>query len=174
GVAWNPSMKDSFWGRLLGDRKTVIRGGYGINYPRLTGITNLQPAMKGNASFASPNVNNGPKCNDNGTPGQGCAASNSNNVISAFRVGVDGPARIPLLLPVQPVPFIPGRPFQALSQEGFDPFFKLGYTHSADLSIQRELPGDLILEVGWIGRYGRRQLLWRDPNAIAYFAKDLS
>jgi len=56
----------------------------------------------------------------------------------------------------------------------FDPFYKLGYMHSADLTIQRELRGDFLFEVGWIGRYGRRLEVDANINSVPFFIKDLS
>src|SRR5439155_23214678 len=32
GVAWNPSFQKGVLGRLFGERKTVFRGGYSLNY----------------------------------------------------------------------------------------------------------------------------------------------
>src|SRR5262249_58121016 len=32
GVAWNPSFQQGWLGRAFGDRKTVFRGGFLINY----------------------------------------------------------------------------------------------------------------------------------------------
>src|SRR4029077_21042092 len=37
-----------------------------------------------------------------------------------------------------------------------NPNFKIGRNHMVDFSIQRELPGNMILEIGYIGRLGRR------------------
>src|SRR5438874_1315571 len=34
-IAWNPSYGSGFLGHMFGDRKTVIRGGYGISYDRI-------------------------------------------------------------------------------------------------------------------------------------------
>jgi outer membrane receptor protein involved in Fe transport len=31
-LAWSPSAKDGFWGKLLGNGQTVFRGGYGMGY----------------------------------------------------------------------------------------------------------------------------------------------
>ncbi|MGC2887727.1 MAG: carboxypeptidase-like regulatory domain-containing protein, partial [Candidatus Acidiferrum sp.] len=34
-IAWNPSFQEGFLAKIAGDRKTVIRGGYGIAYDRV-------------------------------------------------------------------------------------------------------------------------------------------
>jgi hypothetical protein len=79
---------------------------------------------------------------------------------SIYRVGFDGP------LPVVPAtgaasptvtnPYVP-----EVGQAGtivfmYEPNFKLGQSHMIDFSIQRELPGNMIVEVGYIGRLARR------------------
>ncbi len=37
-----------------------------------------------------------------------------------------------------------------------DPNMKVGRNYAADLSVQRELPGNLLLEVAYTGRLGRK------------------
>src|SRR5262249_8926918 len=40
-VAWNPKFSGGILGKLLGDGKTVVRGGYGRIYGRLNGVNLL-------------------------------------------------------------------------------------------------------------------------------------
>lgn len=37
-AAWNPQFTSGFLGRLLGDRKSVFRGGYAVTYDRVNGV----------------------------------------------------------------------------------------------------------------------------------------
>src|SRR5207302_9699596 len=46
-AAWNPSLRSGFLGRMLGDRKTVIRGGYGIAYDRVNTVQSVIIPMLG-------------------------------------------------------------------------------------------------------------------------------
>ena len=38
---------------------------------------------------------------------------------------------------------------------GWDPYLKPGHDHSVDLTIQRELPWNMLFEAGYIGRFSR-------------------
>jgi hypothetical protein len=89
----------------------------------------------------------------------GCAPGDV--ATSSYRVGgVDGPIPVPTALPITPPtatnPYVPD-----IAQAGnivftYNPNFKVGRNHMIDFSIQRELPGNMIMEVGYIGRLGRR------------------
>src|SRR5262249_2737347 len=47
GFAWNPSSKEKTWfGKLLGDRKTVIRGAYGITFYN-EGLNSISNSLSG-------------------------------------------------------------------------------------------------------------------------------
>ncbi|HWP44032.1 MAG TPA: TonB-dependent receptor, partial [Blastocatellia bacterium] len=58
GFAYSPSVKEGWLGRLLGDRETVIRGGFGIFYGAIIGDTVLQqlsaPGFSGTDAFFFP------------------------------------------------------------------------------------------------------------------------
>src|SRR4030088_3551346 len=53
-----------------------------------------------------------------------------------------------------------------------NPNFKMGRNHMIDFSIQRELPGNMIMEVGYIGRLGRRLPGPYAMNAMPYMFAD--
>ncbi|MCI0387836.1 MAG: carboxypeptidase-like regulatory domain-containing protein [Acidobacteria bacterium] len=169
-VAWNPSASSGWLARLTGGNRTVVRGGYATNYNRIQAVGIVQFPMIGNAALAQPNVINGPACNFGGTPGPGCVAG------QPFRVGVDGPAPLPPIAQTIPIPYAPPSPFGlGLGNTlAYDPDFRVGYVHSADLTIQRELPGNFVLEVGWIGRYGRNLMVEQNINAVPFFIADMS
>ena len=44
-----------------------------------------------------------------------------------------------------------------------DPNFKVGKSYSFDFTVQRELPGNMLMEVGYIGRLGRDL-----PNSVDF------
>ena len=92
------SFTDGMMGTVLGSGKTVIRGGYAINYNRVQAVGVVQFPMIGNAALAQPNVINAPPCAFSGTPGPGCVTG------QPFRVGVDGPAPLPVITPSIPIP----------------------------------------------------------------------
>lgn len=157
-VAWNPSFKDGVFGSILGDRKTVIRSGWGMSFARLNAVGIVQYPMIGSALLGQPSITNGPK----------------NAQGDFYRLGVDGAAPIAPVAPTIPIPYAPAIPFGNGTDLGFDPDMKLGYVHSVDLTIQRELPGSMVLEIGYLGRFGRRLSLTANLNAAPFFIKDMS
>ncbi len=153
--AWNPS-KTGFMSSLLGDRKTVLRGGFSIIYDRTNAVQTVLIPMLGIGFGQTINIA-APSCNATGPGGAGCNASAAGNPgLSSFRVGTDGMLPLPTLSAVTS-PVIPpvGQYSETLSFQA-DPNNKVGRSFNTDLSIQRELPGNFIIEAAFIGRNARR------------------
>ena len=173
-LAWNPSASNGFLGWLLGEKKTVIRGGYGITYDRNLYITEALTATGFGQSF----TNALPLCNDPvARPGPGCNGASSDPALSAFRVGVDGP-NIPVPPPdiKYPLPYaegINGIPADFWDFE-MDPKYKNGRNHMFDFSIQREFPHRNIVEIGYVGRLGRRLPTDVSLTTPTYMFKDVT
>ncbi len=168
-VAWNPSFSNGWLGRLLGDRKTVIRGGYSLVYDRQNTVQSVIIPTLGVAFGQTINVSS-PICNATGPGGPGCNPASPNPALNGFRVGVDGTLPLPVVpqqtIPASPAwgfirpgatpPFNPIRDvvlFPEILSFQVDPSIKVGKNHSFDLTIQRELPGNMLLEIGYAGRY---------------------
>jgi hypothetical protein len=157
-IAWSPSADSGLLGKLFGNGKTVIRAGYALVYDRYSGgtVTHL-PGQPGFNVLPSSS----PTCDASGPPIANCTPSaGSDAALSVFRVGFDGAIPVPAATPIPPPtatsPFVPD-----VGQAGnivftYNPNFKIGQNHMVDFSIQRELPGNMILEIGYIGRLGRR------------------
>jgi hypothetical protein len=152
GLAWSPSFGSGLLRTIFGEHKTVLRGGYSLIYDSIL-VSNLEDtAIAGNQLLGTSAGVQGPACNLAGTPGAACAPGNANPAASAFRIGVDG-------IPPTPtagnftVPFVPTRIIGPAV--GVDPNFTVGHVHGGNLTVQRQLPGNSLLEAGWIGRYGR-------------------
>jgi hypothetical protein len=172
GVAWNPGG-DGPLGFLLGNKKTVVRGGWSRQFERKNGVgLVLTPALGvGFGDLADciapgsgkPDPSAGGAvaplgCNNGGTPS------------SNFRIGVDGNhINIPQLPPVSGGLIIPGvnSIFEGRDSR-LDPHYKTGSSDSFDLTIQRELPGKMIMEIGYVGRKSRDLFGNIDLNAIPY------
>lgn len=161
-AAWNPSFSTGLLGRLFGERRTVLRGGYSLTYDRTNGVGIIMIPILG-VGFAQTITCLGPRTDGTCAPGS--------DPTNAFRVGVDGSTvRLPAIGPVTS-PVVPGIAEETLSFS-IDPELTIGKSHSIDLTIQRELPGKMLLELGYAGRLGRNLQQSVQLSSIPYFMKD--
>ncbi|MGB9465456.1 MAG: carboxypeptidase-like regulatory domain-containing protein [Candidatus Acidiferrum sp.] len=162
-VAWNPSYKDGLLGNVFGQGKTVVRAGFGVYYDRINNVQSVEIPQLG-VGFAQTLVLPTPPCNLNtGATGPGCnAALGASNIgASGFRVGVDGDLPVPQV-PAVSSPIVPALGGENLSF-AVDPNFKVGRSYSIDFNVQRELPGNMLMEIGYIGRIARDL-----PNSVDF------
>lgn len=174
-LAWNPSYSSGLGGRLFGSGKTVLRAGFGIYYDRINNVQSVEIPQLG-VGFAQTLVLKSPLCSVNaGSIGPNCnaAAGSSNIGGSGFRVGIDGTIPIPTV-PTVASPIVPADPFGEVLSFSLDPTFKVGRSYSSDFTVQRELPGNMLMEVGYIGRLGRDLPNSVDFDASPYMLKDSS
>jgi hypothetical protein len=170
-LAWNPSAKGGVMGKLLGDRKSVIRGGFAMVYDKSLTVETIEYTMLG-IGFAQIIQVGAPLCNATGVGGAGCNASvgSANPGLSSFRVGTDGTLPLPTAGPLS-APIIPS-PGSQLYDQGLDPNMKVGRSYNFDLSIQRELPGNMILEAAFLSRAARHLPEAIDLNNSPYMFVD--
>src|SRR5262249_53323397 len=101
-AAWNPSFGGGWRARGLGDKKTVIRGGYGRVYDRINGVQLVIDPQQG-LGF-SQNL----QCLGPSNAGQ-CLGNAGTDPRMAFRPGVDaGSIPLPAVPPKVAAPLIPG------------------------------------------------------------------
>src|SRR5437667_3611266 len=155
-VAWTPTFDSGFLHRMTGNRKTVIRGCFGLVKDRINTVQSVIIPMLG-VGFAQTISVGAPLCNASGTPGAGCnaAAGTGSPGPASFRVGVDGSLPLPTV-PAVSIPVVPSTPFGELFSFQDDPNTKVGRSRAGDLTIQREIPGNMIVEIGWTGRWSDR------------------
>jgi hypothetical protein len=172
-LAWNPGFKGGPMGHFLGDKKTVIRVGYGIGYDRVNTVQSVIIPMLG-VGFAQTINLVTPLCNATGAGGPGCnaGAGLGNPGLASFRVGVDGPIPVPPTPGPVSSPIVPSPVYSELLSFQNDPDFKVGRSHMIDFTIQRELPGQNILEIGYVGRLARNLAGSFNLNSAPYFFKD--
>jgi hypothetical protein len=154
-VAWNPSFAAGWLSKLFGDRRTVVRGGYSLLYDRQNTVqTVIVPTL--GVGFAQT-VQTGTLLNAAGQP---------------FRAGIDGALPVPALGPTSsPIVPLQNAPSEVLSFL-VDPFIKVPRNHTIDATLQRELPGDLIVEAGYVGRLGRELFQSINLNQAPYNFRD--
>jgi hypothetical protein len=175
-LAWNPSFNGGLFGKLLGNRKTVLRGGYSLIWDSMQTATLQGGAMNGNQLIGSSFSVNAPTCDAAGSPGPNCSPG-----VSPFRVGVDGKPFVPTPS-VLPIPYIPSaatatnRTFgvPGAFASSIDPNLTTGHLHDANFTLQRDLPGGFFVEVGWIGKYARNLTVTLNDTAPPVNIKDLS
>ncbi len=167
-VAWNVPYEN----RVFGHHQTVIRAGYAILYDRENAADQVQsPLITGGVADVDSCA--GPI--SNGSGGVTCtkAATNPSN---AFRIGVDGnsvPVPAPTAVPIPDVPSgSAAAPYGIYFSNPLDPWRTPGHSHAVDLNVQRELPGKMLIEIGYIGRFSRNISQGEQLNAADYLMKD--
>ena len=170
-LAWSPSATTGFLGKLLGDKKSVMRGGFAMVYDRSNTVQSVEIPMLG-IGFDQNLLVSSPLCNATGAGGTGCssAAGSSNPGLSSFRVGTDGTLPLPVATAATS-PVIPGVGAETLSFQ-VDPHTKTGRSYNIDYSFQRELPGGIILEAAYIGRFARNLPQAVNLNSAPYMFVD--
>lgn len=153
-AAWSPRFGDGFLGKIFGENKTVIRGGYAQLYDRLNGVQKVIDGLQG-VGFQQTLTCQGPDMSGN------CLGNLASTPSTAFRIGVDGNGstlKIPGITGLNTIPLIPGTSAIADKNQNFipqtfqmDPNYAPGRNHEFDLTIQRSLSNTSILELGYIG-----------------------
>lgn len=162
--AWNPEYRGGFLGKLLGDRKTVIRGGGSVVYDRTAGtLTFIQDQL----SYLFDNSR---------TTNFGLSGDPTTALLNDPRfTGIT-------TLPIQNVPPSVTRPVTPFVEGGIpignaegqfnyaiDQQFKTPYAIQYSVGIQRELPGNFMFEASYVGRQGRQLFAQADAAQILDF-----
>jgi hypothetical protein len=162
--AWNPKYGDGMLGKIFGNGKTVIRGGYGRIFGRLNGVDLVLVPLLG------PGLLQGVTCTNpinNGT----CAGSGVATAANAFRIGTDG-MTAPLAAASNSIsqPFFPGvngNP-TTVDPDALDPHFRPDRTDNFTLTVQRELNSHMQLEIGYIGKIIRNEYMLMNLDSVPY------
>jgi len=137
GLAWSPSFRSGWLGRLLGDRRTVWRGGYQISYEALkTQMLSL------NLAITTPNALFVGKT---GAP--------------TGRGDPNWSAQLPAATPRPPT--------IADDQEGaIEKDLRSPYTERWSFGFQRQLPGYAVLDVSYVGAAAHKLTTNADFNPL--------
>jgi hypothetical protein len=174
-LAYSPSSSGGFLGKLFGNRQTSIRAGFGIDYDNnLIG----QGFELDETSFLFSNtvpVNNGNLATDpRFTCTAPCPASSvSPGLTSVQPIPPGGTTPRPTYTPNLDASGFPIGFFNGGFGQGpffnFDPNYRTPYEMHFNFGIQRELPGDWLVEVTYVGKLGRRLTALGDPAQTLNF-----
>ncbi len=148
GLAYSPSADSGFLHFLFGaPGKTSIRTGWGMFYNPVEQLVleqfSAEPPFGGSSSFSNPLFNT-PFVGQNGTVNP----NPFNGILNPKRgTPIDWSSFRPLLLYGQ-----------------FQPNLRSQYAVQYNFNVQRELPGNMVLQMGYVGSQGHRLLASHDLN----------
>ncbi|HKS82408.1 MAG TPA: carboxypeptidase-like regulatory domain-containing protein [Candidatus Acidoferrales bacterium] len=167
GFAWNPDFENGFLGKLMGGNKTVIRGGYAINYYDEGTIPWENVAAGGLASESF-------FCNQDTTCGTGSGAF-------TFTPGsISFDPNNPAVGNINSFPNTGGQFTTPLPESEFtftglgafgtvDPKIRTPYVQNWSFGIQRELPGNWVVELNYVGNHAVHMWDSYDLNEVNIF-----
>jgi hypothetical protein len=135
GIAFSPSARDGMLGWLFGDRKTSIRAGYMIGYESF--FNNIAS----NAVASTPNLI--------ATNNLGNTSTASPRGVSNWSSQIPTTSRLPNALDSQTL----------MLENLVNPYYQ-----RFNFSIQRQLPQDILLDIGYVGSRGVRLFMNEDLN----------
>jgi hypothetical protein len=154
GLAYSPSFTNGLLGAIFGDRKTTVRAGGAIVYDRVLSTLSFELDQQTFVFDSNPILNYG-----GSDPTTALLTSPRFTSLTAPPPPLTPPAVRPL--PVTPNTDSTGAPV-GLANGGFPGFlqfdknFKTPYSDTFSFGLQRELKGNVVVELDYFGRLGRR------------------
>ena len=164
GFAYNPSFKSGFLSGIFGDRKTVIRGGASKVYDRISG----------GVTFIADQVS---YIFDNSATTQfGGAIDARTDLLNDPRFTGIGTLPVQNVAPIITRPNTPfvdaGYPFgnqQGQTNYAIAQNFKIPESYQYSIGFQRDLPGNMLIDVSYAGRKGRKLFTQADAAQLLDF-----
>src|SRR5581483_351216 len=146
GFAWNPAGDRGGWlGKLIGDRKTVLRGAYSITYYN-EGLNSISNSLSGGQGFRQ----------------SGTLANTVNFPVGTLELRQPTPA-FPVLIPATFGFPIAQSSFSApVGGNYINPDLVSPYVQNWSLGIQRQLTNNITLEVRYVGNKSTH--MWHRQN----------
>ena len=157
GFAWSPSSGPSKLIGRAGSHDFSIRGGYGIYYNRDQEEQSLQNLEDPPFLLFSQGA-----LDVGGSPG---FASPFTDVTGNPATSL--PNKFPYAIPGVGDTNIDWLGLYTLNRLAtFDPSYSVPYVQNFNLNIQRSLPSNIVLQIGYVGSLGHRLASWYDGDAI--------
>jgi len=165
GFAWNPSFKDGPLGYIMGDRKTVIRAGASQVFDRVGGgITFIQDQI----SYIFDGSRSRPFGINSTAAGTAAASLLQDPRFTTLTT-----------LPVNNAPPVITQPYSPFlvngapdsGQAGQTNYtvarnFEVPYAYQWSVGFQRDLPGDFLIDVSYVGRLGKKLFAQADASQV--------
>ena len=134
GLAWSPSFRSDWLGKLFGENKTVWRGGFQISYDAF--FTNMISLLLATSPPNGIMVEN--------------SAENTGRGLPEFS------ARLPV------APTVPSA--MDLQRGALEKDLRSPYTERWSFGFQRELPNRLVLDGSYVGSQSHKLTIWANVN----------
>jgi hypothetical protein len=164
GFAWNPDFENGFLGKLAGGSKMVIRGGYAINrYDE--GTIPWENVATGGLANESFFCDQGSPCGTGGvfTPGS-ISFDPANPSVSSINSFPNTGGQFVTPLPESEFTFTGLGSFGTV-----DPKIRPPYIQNWSFGIQRELPGNWVVEFNYVGNHAVHMWDSYDLNEVNIF-----
>jgi hypothetical protein len=167
GIAYSPSFTSGLMGAIFGDRKTTVRAGGGIVYDRVLSTLSFELDQQTFIFDQNPILNYG-----GSDPTTALLTSPRFTSLTALPPTLPAPAVRPL--PIFPNTDATGAPV-GLANGGFPGFLsidknlKTPYSDTFSFGVQRELKGNIVVEIDYFGRLGRRLVAVGDAAQTVNF-----
>jgi len=149
GLAWAPHLSGTL-GRLTGDQgKFSIRSGVGIYYNQVEEELTLQNLLSPPFNLVDAGIGD-----VGGSPSFAAPFTD----IAGRPIGTNGTATLTNKYPFSPPPAgsdVDFTFFEPFSLNVLDPKFAVPYSINYNLTMQRELPGQMVVSVGYVGSAAR-------------------
>jgi hypothetical protein len=157
GIAWTPDPGAGWLQRLTGQDKTVIRAGFGMYYDNFGPELALSYDAVGEFGVSTDISNPSATLNINQAP----RITGMNTIPTTEQ---DGTTPI-LPFPASTFGFPTTPPDNLAIAHGIDQSLRTPYSYAVDFSVQRELPGQMTLDVAYVGHFAHRLLAYDDVAA---------